>query len=319
MPARTHSSTSVAQKVAVTSAAGVDESKGIRALADHTEAPNDDFNDDFSWQNVATVNHKPTPLSIRIEGPPVTEGTSFADRSPVVAIHGFTQNIDCWGPFGDLLASAGQTTFVDAPGHGQSQHDSVDLWEAARLTVTSAGHGVYVGYSMGGRIALHAALAHPEALAGLVLIGATAGIRSPKERHERRDADSLLAESLRTEGLEKFLARWLAGPLFAGLTNEQACQHQRLRNRADGLAASLLACGTGSQDDLWDRLAEINVPVLLLSGSEDSKFTDLAQTMLGRFGGPVEHQVIQDAGHCVHLEAPGDAFAAIEQWMATQC
>ncbi len=236
---------------------------------------------------------------------------------PIVALHGFSQNSRCWGPFGDSLATLGQVAFVDAPGHGQSAHDGADLWEAAELVVESTGPGIFVGYSMGGRMALHVALASNETVEGLVLIGASAGLRTEAEREERQRADESLARSITVRGVGPFLKDWLAGPLFAGLTPERSMVEERMTNRAVGLAASLRAAGTGTQDDLWDRLSEITVPVLLLSGGDDHKFTDICASMAPLFGGPTLHRIIDGAGHSVHLEAPTETAVVVREWMAT--
>ncbi|MFA9566458.1 MAG: alpha/beta fold hydrolase, partial [Acidimicrobiales bacterium] len=151
----------------------------------------------------------------------------------LVLLHGFTQNSACWGPFAERLATRHQVALVDAPGHGDSRHDDADLDDAARLSVEAGGAGIYVGYSMGGRVALHAALAAPDQVRALVLIGATAGIVDDTERAQRRRADEALADQLAPRhkhpnsggcgpggepnpaGLEGFLDHWLAQPLFA--------------------------------------------------------------------------------------------------------
>jgi 2-succinyl-6-hydroxy-2,4-cyclohexadiene-1-carboxylate synthase len=213
------------------------------------------------------------------------------------------------------LAELGQVSFVDAPGHGKSAHDGADLWETAELIVESAGPGIYVGYSMGGRMALHVALSANESVEGLVLMGATAGLRTEEERAERQRADESLARSITVRGVGPFLKEWLAGPLFARLTPEASMIEARMTNRAVGLAASLRSCGTGAQDDLWDRLNEITVPVLLLSGGNDHKFTDLCAAMAPLFGGSTSHFVVDGAGHSVHLEAPIETAALVSEWM----
>jgi 2-succinyl-6-hydroxy-2,4-cyclohexadiene-1-carboxylate synthase len=224
----------------------------------------------------------------------------------LILLHGFTQNADCWGPFGQALSAepAVETVAVDAPGHGRAGNDDADLWTAADLAVEAGGTGVYLGYSMGGRIALHAALSHPEAVRGLVLIGATAGIDDAAERAARRAADDSLAERLLADGLERFLDRWLANPLFAGLTDEQACRSERLANRADGLAASLRNCGTGNQEPLWDRLGQLTIPVLVISGQDDTKFTALGRRLVESLSRADARLATIPGTHAVHLEQP---------------
>ena len=229
----------------------------------------------------------------------------------LVLAHGFTQNGRCWGDFAGLMAAGHEVVLVDAPGHGHSSHDDANLWRAADLLATAGGPAVYVGYSMGGRTALHAALAKPEAVKGLVLIGATAGLENESDRAERRLADAALADQLLADGLPAFLDRWLAAPLFAGLDAAQATVEQRLTNRAEGLAASLRNCGTGTQESLWPRLAELTMPVLIVVGSQDQKFGAIGRRMMAAMTNTDAELVEVAGGHAVHLEQPAKTAVAI--------
>lgn len=240
------------------------------------------------------------------------------DATPLVLTHGFTQNIGCWGRFGAELARHHPTVLVDGPGHGRSGHDDADLWAAADLTVEAAGPGVIVGYSMGGRVALHAALAHPEQVEGLVLIGATAGLDDGEERSRRRAADEALADRLLAEGLEAFLDRWLAGPLFADLPTEAAALEARLRNRPEGLAASLRNCGTGTQEPLWTRLGELTMPVTIIVGDRDTKFTATGHRMVEAMTATTAELVSISGNHAVHLERPQETAAAVRSALAAR-
>ena len=255
----------------------------------------------------------------------------------LVLLHGFTQNSACWGPFVDRLAAHHQVVMIDAPAHGDSQHDDADLNEAAGLSVEAGGDAVYLGYSMGGRVALHAALAAPDRVRALVLIGATAGIEDDTERAARRRADETLADTLtptlhpnsggfrsggdsdppefaRREGraaLERFLDQWLAQPLFAALPPEAQHRSARLQNRPEGLAASLRNCGTGTQQPLWEDLAAMNQPTLAIAGAEDHKFTALTERLATSIGPSATTTIIPGAGHSVHLERPDETADAV--------
>lgn len=237
-------------------------------------------------------------------------------RSMVLA-HGFTQTARSWERMGALLAErlpSVDAVAVDLPGHGDSTAaPDGDLWASAGELVAAGGSATYVGYSMGGRVALHAALAHPRLVEGLVLIGATAGIDDDDERAARRAADDALAAHIEEVGVAAFLDEWLANPLFAGLDEEAAGRGDRLRNTAERLAASLRATGTGTQTPLWDRLGEIAAPVLVLVGADDAKFTALGERLVA--GLPdATFEVIAGAGHSVHLEAPTATADAIAAW-----
>jgi len=240
-----------------------------------------------------------------------------AERQRLILAHGFTQNARCWGAFADHLATEHELTLVDAPGHGRSGHDDADLWAAADLLTEVGGAGIYIGYSMGGRTALHAALAHPGLVDGLVLIGATPGLTEAEDRADRRRADDDLANRLVDSGLPAFLDRWLALPLFAGLDDEAAARSARLTNRPDGLAASLRHCGTGSQEPLWDRLGEIEVPVLAIVGDQDHKFTAIAERMADAMTATTAEVVALPGTHAVHLERPAACAATIAERIAT--
>src|SRR5690606_35878116 len=122
--------------------------------------------------------------------------------------------------------------------------------------VTSVGgRASYVGYSMGGRLVLQAALSRPELVERLVLIGATPGIEDAGERAERRARDDELAAHVVEVGVDAFIDEWVAQPMFAGLPVDSDCDAARRANTAEGLAASLRGCGTGAQPSLWGRLA----------------------------------------------------------------
>lgn len=238
----------------------------------------------------------------------------------LVLAHGFTQTARSWAVIERLLVAAIgsiEVCAVDLPGHGDaSPPGDLDLWASADHLVAHGGVGTYVGYSMGGRVALHAALAHPDAVRSLVLIGATAGIDNAEERRARRASDDRLAERIEAIGVAAFLDEWLANPLFAGLSEESRGRTDRLRNTATGLAASLRATGTGMQDSLWARLDEIAVPVLLLVGANDAKFTAIAHRLRAGLA-DATLVVVPDAGHSVHLEAPATTVETMSRWLAT--
>ncbi len=232
-------------------------------------------------------------------------------------LHGFTNTSETWGPFADLLAPAYGIQRVDLPGHGDSSHIVANLPESARLVEEVLTEPtIAIGYSMGGRVALHVALDQPPLLRGLVLIGATAGIDNDHERLARRTTDEELAKQLRTSGdLVQFLERWLEGPLFTSLTREQQYLEGRLKNSVEGLASSLERCGTGTQEPLWLQLTDIQVPTLVLAGTRDQKFTELGKKMATAIPS-ARFEAIEDAGHAVHLERPKETAEAVLRFAA---
>lgn len=228
--------------------------------------------------------------------------------------HGFTQTRRSWGAFGQRLAGSREVVTLDAPGHGDAAGWHAGLWEGAAGMAELAGGGTYVGYSMGGRFALHAALSHPDLVRRLVLISTTAGIDDPAERAARRAADDALAARVEREGVAAFVAWWLAQPMWATLPPEAAGAEERAANTAAGLATSLRLAGTGTQDPLWNRLGEIRMPVLVVAGAADTKYAALARR-LGAGLADAEVVVVPGAGHACHLERPDTVATVVAGWL----
>ena len=235
-------------------------------------------------------------------------------------VHGFTQTARCWGPLARGLATDHRVISIDAPGHGRSAAVATDLWRSGELVADALGRGTLVGYSMGGRIALHAALAEPKRVERLVLISATAGIEDPAERRARIAADEHLAQQLdeiarNGAGLDDFIEDWLGLPLFAGLAVSDQDRDERRTNTAAGLASSLRLAGTGVQEPLWDRVADLDIPVLIIAGEHDPKFVATARRLARLIGDDATLAVLPGAGHTVHREAPESTLATIRVWL----
>jgi len=243
---------------------------------------------------------------------------------PVVLLHGFTGSRTSWYDVVRAIDGEFTTLAVDLIGHGWSGSPaSVERYEMARavadlvalLRKCGFDRAVWVGYSLGGRTALQLAVQHPEAVSALVLEGASPGLATEQERADRVAADEALARKAEVEGVEAFIDYWQSIPLWDSqkttLTEPQrvALRQQRLAQRATGLANSLRGMGTGSQAWVGDRLGELRVPVLLTAGRLDTKFSAIAREM-GQQIPDARVEIIEDAGHCAHLEQPA-AFNAV--------
>jgi 2-succinyl-6-hydroxy-2,4-cyclohexadiene-1-carboxylate synthase len=236
----------------------------------------------------------------------------------LVLLHGFTQTGRSWNPLRRCFPGYDVDT-PDAPGHGARSHVQADLPTAAADLAGAhgahTGDTVWVGYSMGGRLALHVALDHPDAVAGLVLVSTTAGIEDDGARGERRREDEALADEIEAGSIEQFIDRWLAGPLWATLPPDRAGVAERLANTPAGLADSLRRSGTGAQANLWPRLPELTMPVLVVTGDRDAKFTEIGDGMAQVIPRATRAR-IRHAGHAVPWEQP-DAFAdAVLHWLS---
>ena len=233
----------------------------------------------------------------------------------LVLLHGFTQTGRSWQAIGHALAGRYRAAAPDLPGHGAFAQRRPATFPACDAYLRAVSEEPYVlcGYSMGGRIALHAAFALGERVRRLVLIGASPGIADPAERAARAASDAALADRIEAIGIEAFLTEWEAQPLFAGMPRGVAdlAREDRRRNTAGGLAAALRGLGTGVMPSLWERLPDLDLPVDLVVGERDEKFRAIAEKMA--YALPrARVTVVPGAGHAVHLEAPDAVVELLE-------
>ena len=235
----------------------------------------------------------------------------------LVLLHGFSGTRRAWdGVTASLSAERYLPLALDLPGHGEAADAPRPITFAGcveHVLALSPARFTLCGYSMGGRIALHAALAAPERIVRLVLVSTTAGIQDDAERAARRASDGRLAEELERIPFEDFIERWRAQPLFAGdppEVGELACEDQR-RNRPDALAAVLRGIGSGEMVPLWDRLGELEMPVTVLVGDRDTKFQALGRRMVELL--PSAELEIVPGGHGLPLENPVAVARMLQQ------
>lgn len=172
------------------------------------------------------------------------------------------------------------------------------------------------GYSMGGRLALGLALKHPELIKHLVLESSTAGLMTLTERLKRRRHDQRLAQVLLQDGLPAFVSFWSELALFSSqkrLPQKQRkfIQQQRLEQDSFCLANSLLGMGTGKMPNYWPQLEKLKLPVTLLAGELDPKYTKITAQMQ-KLLPQGQRYLIHAAGHNVHLEQPRTVAEIVE-------
>ena len=224
----------------------------------------------------------------------------------VLLVHGFTQVATSMAPLAVRLAAARRVVAVDLPGHGGSGAISADLDESAALVAAVADGEPFdlVGYSLGGRVALHAACRPPSNLRAVAVVSASPGIADPERRRARLERDVALAEALEADGdLDGFLRRWLAAPMFATLPPSRADLEGRRTNTVRGLADSLRRCSSGAQRWLGEELAKSDRPLLMVCGQRDDPYVAAARAVVDS-GAPAALSVVPGAGHAAHLEQP---------------
>lgn len=235
---------------------------------------------------------------------------------PLLCVHGFLGAPADW----DALAQALPVETWALPGHGSPQAssfgDAVQRLIARIRACPVPPH--LVGYSMGGRLALAAALEPGVRLASLVILSASPGLETESARVARARADDRLADDLAARGLPRFVRDWYAQPLFASLQRRPALLNDLLTRRADGdadaRAAALRALTVGRQPSLWPRLAALAPPALFIAGERDAKY----RAELARAAGLCPRArllTVPDSGHLPHLERPAFVQYHLQNWV----
>jgi 2-succinyl-6-hydroxy-2,4-cyclohexadiene-1-carboxylate synthase len=245
----------------------------------------------------------------------------IGEGSPVTLLHGFTQSGRSWHEVISLMPKGWRWILPDLRGHGATRvkpgapytmeacaADLEMLWDNLGIARTHL-----VGYSMGGRLALHVAATRPERLLSLLTIGAHAGLE-PEAREGRRRGDEALAQRIETDGLEAFVDYWSSLPLFAGLERRgpsflAQVRAARMDNHAEGLAESLRGMGAGAMRPVWNELDRVNVPSTFVAGELDHGYAASARRLAGSVPGS-RVVLVQRAGHTAHQERP-EAFARL--------
>ena len=265
----------------------------------------------------------PASLPLRAAGRPGAPAVCF--------LHGFMGAGADWQPATDALAGPFRTLAVDLPGQGtatglpEACYTMPGAAAAVLRTLDAAGYGAggqaervaVVGYSMGGRLALHLALHHPDRLAALVLVSASPGLADAAARAARRRTDAARAAALRDD-LPAFLHAWYRQPLFASLAHHGLAAPMTARRAANDpreLGRVLRGMGTGAQTPLWDRLPALAVPTLALAGALDAKYVALAEQMAA-YAPRLAAAVVPDAGHALHAERPAAFLAHLRPFLA---
>jgi 2-succinyl-6-hydroxy-2,4-cyclohexadiene-1-carboxylate synthase len=259
---------------------------------------------------------------------PILEGADVrlnyfvaGEGTAVTLLHGFTQSGTSWQEVIGAMPQGWGWVVPDLRGHGETRirpgaactmdgclADLVMLWDHLGVERTHL-----VGYSMGGRLALHVAARKPERLFSLLTIGAHAGLEEDA-REGRRLGDEALAQRIENDGLEPFVKYWSGLPLFAGLERRgpsfvAQLRAERMNNTVAGLACSLRGMGAGMMQPVWDDLARLTVPCTFVAGQLDHGYVASARKLAGAVpNGRVE--VVLRAGHAVHQERP-EAFARV--------
>ncbi|MEM8805340.1 MAG: alpha/beta fold hydrolase [Cyanobacteria bacterium P01_G01_bin.38] len=232
-------------------------------------------------------------------------------------LHGNLQLPSVWGSL--------TTTFTDR----SITVESVDLWETlaptcwdwaqqfchevTQTTPSGLPRPYLLGYSMGGRLALHAVLQQPDLWAGAMIVAADPGLSDLGERADCLGRDRTWGQRFLTEPWEHVLADWDAQPIFGEHPNP--CPRDLDRLSRDRICQAFDTYSKGRQDDLRLKLTQLShPPILYVTGARDSKYTALGVELASTCP-TLSHRVIPQAGHRVPWESPAAFYQCIEAFI----
>lgn len=226
-------------------------------------------------------------------------------RPAVVFVPGFMQSAEAWSEVAERLPERYPSVLLS---HAEHEREG-RLEEIAAVADGIEGAPVLCGYSLGGRLALHAAVRDPSRYAGVVVLGAAAGIDEPAAREARQAADEKLAAWIETQPIERVVEVWERQPLFADQAEPlvEAQRPGRLAQDPRQLARLLRTAGQGTMEPIWAHLQLLDLPILALAGDRDERYRRASRRIAAEaprgYAAVVEH-----AGHAAHLQRP-DEFA----------
>ena len=225
-------------------------------------------------------------------------------------IPGFMQRGDAWRPVAELLPERYPSTMLDHTEHS---------FEGRMREIQESGAEVLVGYSLGGRIALRAALRSPESFRAVVLVGSTAGIEEGPLRVARAEADEKLASWMEAMPIEDIVGLWERQPLFADQSDAlvEAQRPGRLSHDPRSLALLLRTAGQGVLEPVWHELRALELPLLAISGARDDGYTRAAKRIASTAPNG-RAAIVENAGHAAHLQQPDKVAALIASFLGEE-
>ena len=249
-------------------------------------------------------------------------------KKTIIFLHGFTGSANDWKDVASKLDKRFNKIAIDLIGHGKTSSptdlkfytiDSIINQIEEIILHVGLKEVILCGYSMGGRVAIHFAVNKTNLLNGLILESSSAGIINKIEREKRKNTDIELASYINNNPIEDFVTKWLDQEIFGTIrrfSNEKIkmINIEKNKNTRTGLANSLRGFGTGVMPYLGSELIKIKLPVLLITGGLDGKFTQINQNLRKRFPS-AKHKIISTAGHNTHLEEPKKFIEVVNQFL----
>jgi len=233
------------------------------------------------------------------------------------SLHGAVGREDDWADFAQAVHRSGhEVRTVDLWSFVEEGGCSFDEFGAALCEQVRAEDAapVLLGYSLGGRLALHALLADPGLWSAAVIVSAHPGLADEDERVLRMAADAHWAAQALTGPWNRFVEKWNEQGVLRESGGYALADRMALEARRQAVARGFMEWSLGKQEDLRPRLSAITCPVCWITGVHDGKFAALAGEAVPLMPRAV-HRVVPGAGHRVPWEASAAFTREVERFL----
>lgn len=253
-----------------------------------------------------------SPLNIR---------TFLGEGEGLYAIHGFGGDSQDIAPFAEYFLKPIHSVRLPEDRGGESwdpsSYSSPALISALKETLPLK--SIVLGYSMGARLLLQFACQYPKHLRKIILISGTPGISNPDQRRIRKSSDEVIINRLSEMGAAEFFVWWSKHPMIKSQSQIAGVHRKEMRARREKrspreIQSSLREFGQGTMLPCWDKLKALSLPICLITGENDKKYSEIAKEMATHIRNS-SHFIVSNSGHCPHLEQPKLSAECILSWL----
>ena len=248
------------------------------------------------------------------------------ENQPILFLHGFMGDSNDWDSFAEKFSTKFYCIALDLCGHGNTECDEfqdytfektsqaiISLLDELKIQKTHV-----IGYSMGGRFGFYLITHYQKYFSKAILESASPGLKSKEEKIEREQKDMMLARRMHMQPFEQFLDDFYNMDIFISMDKSSEKYKSMLKHKSENnieqLALSLKYAGTGVMPSVWDKLPTIETDTLLITGSLDTKYSQLAKE-IKKTNSKISYEIIDQASHNVHFEQEEKFFNIVLKFL----
>lgn len=222
-------------------------------------------------------------------------------RSNLILLHGTLQRSTVWSPIIEELKSKESTTTFFTPDLYRDNPDKLSPWlDKQDLQINLEDNNILIGYSLGGRFALELYQRNPVKYQGLVLICTDPGLEEDSKRDALIKNDEVWATSFKEMEWTEMISTWNALPTLGGIHNPTSPSEKDFNRESLSKLWSLTS--KANNPSLWSLIPKIHCPLLIITGSRDTRFNDIGKEINKKSNTLTRHIEFENCGHRVPWE-----------------